>query len=271
MLDKIIKKQYGTSLLLAMLIMAGILTVSLATSKLIINEVVQSAQLDKAIVAFYAGEAGVEQGLFYIRKKGFNASDLHLTTESFSNNSSYQIIAEDTENIIYTSITEDDSFQMDLFEANSLNTLDNPIKAIRISWDGVGSWLEIKWSAWTNAGVVENHQAVYVSQASSPYIVSLFNSSAYLYRVRIIARSSDANNIEITAYNDVDPVANCDPLSDCLVPIPGRVSIKSLGEYPENSIKASRQAILVTMPQKSPLSSLYDYVLYSEEAVVKEN
>ena len=269
-MDKIVK-QSGTTLLLAMLIMAGILTVSLATSKLVINEVVQSAQLDKAIVAFYASEAGIERSLYQVRQQGYNASDLHQFTEALDNNSSYELIAEDTEDVLYATIAKDESYQVDLYEPNSLNALDNPIKSVRISWEGAGAWLEVRWNSWTTSGVVENPQGVYISQASSPYIIQLYDSTSYLYRLKIIARQAQAANVTITAYDDINPVANCAPLPVCQVPIPGRVSIKSLGEYPDGSARASRQAILVTMPQRSPLSGLYDYVIYSEEEIVKEN
>ena len=198
----------GTTLLLAMLIMAGVLTVSLATSKLIINEVVQSAQLDRAVVAFYAAEGGIEKSLYKIRKQDVKASDMHLDSASLSNNSSYQLIAEDTEDILYATISEDDTYQIDLFEPGSLTVLANPIKAVRLNWQGVGSWLEVKWSSWTTGGVIQDHQAAYISQASSPYIIQLYDSGSYLYRLRITARNVDASSVEITAYSNISSIVN---------------------------------------------------------------
>lgn len=265
------QSQSGTALLLAMLVMAGILTVSVATSKLVINEIVQSSQLDRAIVAFYSSESGIERGLFQARQKDFSAVAFNGISADLDNNASYQLIAEDTEDALYASLLEDESFQVDLFEPHSLSALENPIKAVIISWQGLGSWLEIKWTSWTTSGVLGDPWSVYISQASSPYVVQLYDAGSYLYRLRVMARNAPADDIEIRAYNNVDPLANCQPLVACQVPIPARVSIKSLGEYPSGSSKASRQAILITMPEKSPLSGLYDYVLYSEEEVKKEN
>jgi len=261
----------GSALLLAMLVMASILTVSVATSTLVINEVQQSMLLDKSIVAFYGAESGVERGLFQVRHKNFNPADLSNATKTLSNNASYQLAASNTEEAIYGSLIADESYQLDLYNPDSFEALANPIKAVRLAWDGAGSWLEIKWTPWTTAGVLDDPKMVYLSQASSPAIVQLYDSSAYLYRMRLIARAAGIANLAITAYNNVDPVANCVPLASCQVPIPGRVSIKGIGVYPANSINAANQAILVTMPIKSPLSGLYDYVLYSEEDVKKEN
>jgi len=248
-------------LLLAMLIMASIVTASAATSRLVINEVLQSFQLDKSIVAFYAAEAGVERGLYQARHFDFNATEFNQLAADLPNNSSYQLVAKGAEDALYASLNQDESYQVDLFDANGLSVLANPIRSLRISWTGVGSWLEIKWTPWTTSGVLDNPQSVKVSQVSSPYTLQLYDSTAYLYRVRLIARNALASNIQITAYNSLG----------VQVPIPGRVSIKGLGKYPVNSAQASAQAILVTMPQKSPVSGLYDYVLYSEEDIKKEN
>lgn len=244
-----------------MLIMASIVTASAATSRLVINEVLQSVQLDRSVVAFYAAEAGVERGLYQARHNGFDATAFNQLTDDLPNNSSYQLAAADTENALYASLNQDDSYQVDLFDASGLSALANPIKSLRISWTGPGSWLEIKWTAWTTGGVIDNPQSVYISQVSSPYAVQLNDSTVYLYRVRVIARDAPASNIQITAYDNLG----------VQVAIPGRISIKGLGKYPVGSAQASAQAILVTMPQQSPVAGLYDYVLYSEEDIKKEN
>lgn len=261
----------GSALLLAMLVMAAILTVSTATSTLVLNEIQQSLFLDHSIVAFYGAESGLERGLFEARKKDFDEVALNNLTADLPNQASYRLLAEGSEDIIYASLSPDDSFQLDLYDPNSLSALINPIRSIRLSWEGAGSWLEVKWTPWTTAGILDNPQGVYLSQVSSPVIIPLYNSSAYLYRMRLIARKAAVANLEITAYNLIDPVAACQPLTTCQVPIPGRVAIKAIGEYPAGSANASRQALSATMPIKSPLSGLYDYVLYSEAEIKKEN
>jgi hypothetical protein len=276
---KLFFKQFGVragnTLLLAMLIMSGIIAVSTATSRLILNEFLQSLQLDKATVAFYAAEAGVEKSLFEVRKKDFSPEEL-AGSGLLSNQASYELITKDNESVLYASLDQDETYQLDLFDNDSLQALSSPIRSIRISWEGPGSYLEVTWRAWKTDGSIQQSgnlytDGAYISQASSPYYFQFYDSSVYLYRVRISARGAAVNNMAISAYGNLNPVANCNPLTACQVSIPGRVSIKAIGEYPDGSLNASRQAILTTMPQTSPLAGLYDYVLFSEEEIKKEN
>lgn len=258
-------------MLIAMLVMASVITVSFATSILVLNEAAQSRQLDKAIIAYYSAESGLEKSMFQLRKKEISALEINGASENLSNNSNYSLIAQGSEDIIYASISEDGSYQLDLYDSASFSALENPIKAVRLSWEGAGSWIEARWTPWTTSGVLGDTETAYLSQVSSPAIVQLYDSNAYLYRLRLIARKADTSNLQITAYSDVDPVANCEPLSSCQVSIPGRYSIKAVGEYPTNSAQGSKQAIQASMPAKSPLSGLYDYVIFSEEDIKKEN
>lgn len=263
----------GAVLLLALLVMAGVLTVSLGTANLIISEVKQSLQLDRAIVAFYAADSGVERALYQARKRGFDAETFNQITSELDNNASYQLIAADTEDVLYATLLEDESYQVDLYEPRSLALLDNPIKSIGLSWSSPASWLEISWACWGQAGILGETKSAYHSQGESPVYLNLYDASnCSLYRVRLIARNGAASNIQIRAYSELDPLASCgNPPTSCQVPLPARVQIKSIGQYPASSDKSSRQAILVTMPERSPVFGLYDYVMYSEEEIKKEN
>lgn len=268
----------GSVLLLALLIMMGVVTISLATGTLIVNEIKQSSQLDHATVAFYAAESAVERGLYQTRKRNSAVTAINQLTALFNNNASYEIVAQDSENVLTKSLVQDETLQVDLYEPYSLNSLNPAIKSLRFAWTGAGSWLEIRWIPWTSGGALapNTDQGKYISFADSPYVVDLINADNYLYKVRITARWADVNGLEITAYNRIDPASSpeCLPLglgSPCLVNLPARVKIKGIGEYPNNQAGAAKQAILVTLPQVSPLSGLYDYVLFSEEEIKKEN
>jgi len=269
----IFKQNRGSILLLAMMVMAGIVTVSLGTATLVISEIQQSLKLDQAVVAYYAAESGVERSLFQARKKTFNPEALSALSKILANNAEYQLVASSTENVLYATLTEDESYQLDLYEPNSFSQLDNPIKSIGLSWDGAASWLEINWSCWNTTGNLGNPRSSYLPRPAGTVYINLYESpSCILYRVRLIARQAAANNIQIRAYNELDPAAICgNPPTACQASIPSRVRIKGIGQYPAGSDKASRQAILVTMPQKSPIYGLYDYVIFSDEEIKKEN
>jgi hypothetical protein len=260
----------GTAILLAVLVMSTILTAALATSKLVLNEVTQSTQIDHSMIAFYAAESALEKGLFQVRQKDLSVSTVDQTHEVFNNDAAYTLTAKDTENVLYTSLAPNESYQIDLFNPNSLADLTNPIKAIGVDFTG-NSWLEVKWVSWLTNGEINPPESLSLTENDSKY-VQLLTNNVYLYRVRFINSGlNQLNNIIIKAYNDVDPVANCPILTECQVPIPARVSLDAVGRFPDNSNEPSQQRIYVTMPEKSPISGLYDYVLYSEESIVKEN
>lgn len=273
-----IKSNKGGILLLALLVMTGILTVGLVTAYLIINEIQQSSQIEKSIMAYYGAESGMERSLYRARQQSFDVDIFNYLSAVLDNNTSYQIIAEDTENVIYRTLLPDESFQLDLYNPESLTPLDPVIKSLIVNWtDDIGAWLEVRWVPWTTMGILNPNPEVdweergkKLSPAGS-YTINLLDNDIYLYKVRFTARNAIVSNLEIKAYNEMNPVENCDPLTDCQVEIPGWIKIKSVGEFPNNIAGAAKQAILISMPEKPPLAGLYDYVLFSEEEIVKEN
>ena len=268
---KSINNNQGTILLLALMVMAGIMTVSIGTATLIISEVKQSLQLDQSIIAFYAAESGSERGLYQARAQNFDPAAIGQLNVELENNASYQLVATDTEPVLYKNLAQDETYQVDLYDPHSLGVLTNPIKAISLEWAGGSSWLEVNWSCWNTNGALGEPKSAYLAQGEIAFIDLFDAADCYLYRLRIMARHGDANSIQLKAYSEVDPVQTCNGAENCRAPLPARVQIKAVGKYPSNSSAPSRQAILVTMPEKPPLSGLYDYVLYSEEEVKKEN
>ena len=275
----ILRKKNGTALLMSLLLMTGIITVSLATGILIMNEIQQSTQLDRAMVAFYAAESAVERGLYQSRQQSFDPDVLSAIEVLMDNNASYKIIAEDSENVVIKSLAQDETLQLDLYNSGSLSALSPAVKALGFNWlEQQNAWLEVRWISWTTAGSLNpgaasnwQNKGRKISQGDVPYIMNLENADNYLYSVRLTARYASITNLEVKAYDTINPVTNCDPLTSCQIGIPGRVFIKGLGEYPNGKSDAAKQAILVTMPEVEPLSGFYDYVLFSEEAIMKEN
>ena len=62
--------QTGVSLLLTILVMAAILTIAVAVSRLSVGEIRLSRESVNSLVAFYAGESGVERALWEDRVNG---------------------------------------------------------------------------------------------------------------------------------------------------------------------------------------------------------
>jgi hypothetical protein len=257
------KKQLGSALLLSLLVMAGIITVSMGTSLLVMSEIKQSLYLDQSIIAFYAAEAGVESTLYKVRRENIDVNNLNNTTEELINDSNFNIYTSDSVSTLYTAIEQDKSYQVDIYSPGSLDLVES-IKSIKIDWQGAGSWLEVNWACWSSSGILGEPKSQRYSVSAAPVTIGLWSASnCELYRVRLTARNANTTNINITAYQNLNGTGS--------VNIPARAQIKGLGEYPSGNNEASRQAILVTMPEKNPLSGLYDYVIYSEQPLVKEN
>lgn len=280
---KKLKLQQGTVLLLSLLVMASIITISLATGTLISNEIQQSGQLDRAMVSFYAAETGLEKALYQLRRQNFDPQSLSGLTEVLPNNAEYEVFTKETEAVIYANLEQDQTLELDLYQPATLSPLTNPIKSLRFSWQSESnSWLEVRWLYWTTAGLLNPNpdpdwleRGVKISLSEEPYLMNLKDGINYLYKVRITARYANVNNLQVLAYDMINPPdGNCTatfpgPGSECSVDIPQRIKIKGVGEFPYNSAKASKLAVMVTLPGVAPLAGLYDYVLFSEEEITK--
>ena len=58
------KNKKGASLFLTMLIMSAILAIAMGISKLSLGEIKMSRELPQSFAAYYAAEAGIEEGLY---------------------------------------------------------------------------------------------------------------------------------------------------------------------------------------------------------------
>ncbi len=271
--------EHGNVLLLALLVMAGIMTAGLGIGAIILNEIKQARNIDFSTVAYFASEAGVEQAIYKLRKEdavlncpagacganGFCSAGggeaCISAAGDLSNGSSWERTIIDREPQIYGKVEKDNSMQIDLFDPE--NAVAAGVESVKIEWvpDCVlpaVSMIEVSYVAWDPAaGWSEaGEQKFKYSALASPVINNGF-SGAKSYRLRIKALYCDINNVIITSWG-------ADNAAPPQIEIPARIVLSSAGEY-----GVARQAIRVTMPRKSPMSGLYDYVLFSECSLVK--
>ena len=279
-----VNMEKGNVLLLALLVMAGIMTAGLAIGAIILNEIRQARNIDFSVVAYFAGESGVEQALYKIRKEdaalscptgtcdasgycGLGepcAGDIVGGRSVFSgvlgNQSSWSRIITDKEAQVYGKIKKNETFQVDLYDPEGGTAAG--VKSLKIDWTSTcspdTSMLEVGYIAWNPATgwSTATEQRFKYSSALKPVIMNVF-SNVKSYRVRIKAFYCDVSNLTITAWGNNDAGAPS-------VPIPARIVLNSTGTY-----SYLRQAVKMTMPRKSPMSGLYDYVLFSECSLVK--
>jgi hypothetical protein len=275
---KYCQNQNGVMLILAMLIMSIVVAASLAASLLVMSEIRQSNQIDDAMIAYYAAESGAERGLYLTRKRDYDPQSFNTKLLDLENNSRYEMVATNTEKVIYTSIKTNESQQFDIYVPGALSssTVDQ-IKSINIKILPVNYCrLEVNWVCWDengNFGKIESaYRSSYPDAAGFTYalynLIPGIGTYCKSFRVRVIPRSNSTctdttiSPVEVRAYTNTDGTG--------LVNIPSRVQIKSIGSFPKTSTEAVRQAILISMPRRSPTSRLFDYVLFSEQDIEKK-
>jgi len=258
MLDKILKSNEGSLLLMSILIMASMVTAASSFSVITMQNLKQSISIDNGIRAFYSAESGIEDALYEIRKNETEISSISLSG-SLSNSASWdRTIAKDIQQLTQD-IDKNDFWEINLYDADSsLSSLSNPIKSIKLSWTGDDSeWVEAQIIPWTTGGTIGTPTEQLFSSASNPAIVNLLDSTSNLYRVRLKALYSDITDMTITAWSELNASGN-------QVNIPGFLTIYSIGEF-----SRTNQSLRAQMSHRAPLSNNFGYVLFSEESLVK--
>lgn len=256
--------QKGTVLLITLLIIIGIIVTTAGLAFVVISELQQSRNLDYSIVAYYAGETAVENGLYRLRKTDATLDSLDASGQTMENDAEWSRTTQGTENQIYGSLTQNDSFSLELFDPDNLE--ENPgIESVQIkknNWTGdEDTWTETTLSEWS-ADPTVRYQRI-LKRLYSPSTDPMVNDtplSYYVYELKIKALYGDIPSFIVTAWDG----NGGDNGSNNQVPIPGRAVITGIGDY-----KNSSQAVKVSLPRHAPLSGIFDYIIYSEEDISK--
>lgn len=276
---KILEKS-GSVLLLSTLIVSALFSSVIYISALSLRQISQAVNTDNAFIAFYTAESSNEQAVYYIRNKLYeNIEDLNLDEKIFTDsNSSVSRELSDEVYGIFTGIKKDKFFQADMFDVDDVNYISN-ISYLELNWNDTcsgDSWLELTANEWSSGdsinwflGINQSHvQKTLLNNASylksdNTQIENIGGSTlqtSKLYQFRLKALYCDIYNLRFAAY---DSLGN-------MLPFKNIFNIKSVGEYPAGSTKANRQALSTNLRKFSPLSGLFDYVLFSEKSLIKD-
>ena len=274
------KKQDGTALLMALMIMSGLVVAGFTLGSVVINELRQSRRLDQAIVAYYAAESGAEKLVFDWR-------DTHNDTLFSSPR------CDETSTIGWTcdmstseAITKLD-FSLKEMEVEQIplylpNALDSPSKAesMTIRWQDADTspgltepWLEITLLGWdaSNSSVNWEDQLngkkiikqVFTcsrDDVSSPVcdtiiLNDLLATNSYIVRIRPLY--DGVNNVKVNFFENNNGVGELD-----LNPFIKRADFTGIyGDI--------KQGIRVQFPVVSPAASMFDFVLFTEQSLLK--
>ncbi len=265
----------ASALLLSILIVSALLSSVFYINTFSTRQLSKANNIDNSLIAFYSAESGNERAIWDIRAYG----DEHLTAlnNSFTNNNAL-VTREVTSTIdsVFTALKEDEFYQFDLFDPLNIE-YGSGLSYLSISWEdecGGSSWLELTANEWSS----ESNEVKWGLDESQIHVKktllnldddnldqidsidgSQFNSNN-AYQFRIKAMFCDVKNLTIRAYNS----------SDEQIPFKNIYTIRSVAQYPEDGLSSSNQALTVTLRRISPLSGLFDYVIFSEQSLIKD-
>ena len=270
----------GSAILLALMIMSVILSSVLYINVLSIRAMNQSRNIDNSLVAFYAAETGNEQAVYYIRKvEDVDIGELNLPTGSISagKNLVTRVVTNSVANILI-GLKKDETYQLDVFDQDDLSR-GSSVAYLRLSWDddcSADSKVELtvnEWEADSTINWGQMQDQMHINKCLLDYSTSEINiddsgttcsdillNEQMSYQFRFKALNCDIHNFNIRAFDQ----------NDQQVSFKNIYSVESVGEYPINNSQSNRQALRVNLRKFSPLSGLFDYVLFSEKSLVKD-
>lgn len=282
-------KQSGMVLILAILIIAAVLGAAVSFSNLIIREIRQSRLIDQSIQAYYLAESGSEKALYQVRRQEAviacpagsscdqtfgRCSPPYAEIPCIVSSGNLEIlgswqIAADNESDVSIMLKRGGSFQVDLF--NSLESAQSDINTVKVNSDVGSPMLEGEFINLTKVlGVsgfssCENQPPVFKEElAAGTYIEaldgqSISNECSYSFKLKHLLPSGQPFGVfTISIYNSTPSGSRTQRK------IPSRLFIDS-----QASFGLSLQKIRVRTATRPPLSGLYDFVLFSEEEIVK--
>lgn len=252
-------KKKGTVLLMALIVMSSVVISSIGLGSLILSSLQQTRAIDSAVVAYYAAESGAEEALLLGRRTGALPSSVPSATP-LTNGATWKRTVTSRESVVYAGTVFQDSLtEFALYDTDTQTP--TGIATVKVSWTDqcagctvLGASL-VGWlpgSTWdpSNAANVDFAAATYTGGAATLSVPS----PSKLYRLRLMAKNGAMDNVQVRGF-DAGSVA---------VPLPGRIKIDARGDW-----GGVEQKLLVTLPRQTPLSGVYDFVLFSECSIVK--
>lgn len=224
---------------------------------LILNSLQQTRIVDNSLVAYYAAESAIEEGLFRFRRDG-DPPGAVTTPQVLDNGAEWTRQIETAEPVIYMTIPKDSLAEVALYDPDEpIET--TTIKSVKVWWNddcGGCSVLHTTLVGWLPQAISEFESTTYryTWNPASPTVTIPLGGLQQLYRLRLRADGGTMEDVEIRAVD----------ASGADVDLPGRVKIDARGHYVN-----TQQRLTVTMPRQVPLSSVYDFVVFSECSLVK--
>jgi hypothetical protein len=280
--------QSGVVLLLALLIVSVVLGSAGILSNLVIRSIQQTRLIDQSMQAFYGAESGAERALYQVRRREAIPDCAALTLGSVCQANGTCSLNPDVACITATNGTlalgsgwkanasnemstevllkKGGSFQIDLFNpyqasAANINQVvlanDVPNLSLYSEFTNVTNILNVGLSN------CQSQPPVFKGFIQTPAAIgsldgkSILAQCSYSFRLNYpLDSSGEQSLISITVFNQD---------SNTQLPIPSRLTITTSALFGK-----SYQSLTIKTPVRPPVSGLYDFVLFSEQPLVKQ-
>lgn len=280
--------QSGVVLLLALLIVSVVLGSAGILSNLVIRSIQQTRLIDQSMQAYYGAESGAERALYQVRRREAipDCADLTLgscneingtcsfnsdvacitaTNGALALGSGWNAsVANETSTEIL--LKKGGSFQLDLFSPYQASAAN--INQVVVESDASDLILYSEFTNITNILNVglsncQNQPPVFKGFIQTPAAIgsldgrSILAECSYSFRLNYpLDSGGEQSLITITVFNQD---------SNEQLPIPSRLIITTSAVFGK-----SYQSLTIKTPIRPPVSGLYDFVLFSEQPVVKQ-
>lgn len=267
------KNKEGAILIMSLLVLSSMLIAGISMAVLTLNELKQAKSSDYSIIAYYAADSAIEGAIYKLRKLDFSASDLNTNYASgtFGNSATWEnnIASTPAYNAL---LRQNRSAIINLYDSEQDC---GAVKCVECIWNDLETGesdpdLEVTFYPWQFTGLInvlpeQGEQEYYrsvpenrinFSAIAGPwhkYNASLLDNTCYTLRVRPLYDDAD---VTVKTYSD----AGCANQ----IGIPSFLTIDALGKY-----ETSKQRIKTVVSKDAPLSDIFQFVLFSEEPIVK--
>lgn len=247
--------QAGVSLLLAILILATVMTIALSIGALMTRELRLSSNVEKSVTAYYAADSCLESGLYQARRGTDGGRDWPRTL-NFDNDSRCEAIREQIEDLT-GELAQDEMYQVSF--------VDNQADSVTVDLDlprdlpdiGPAPWLEYRVISWPEGNFAAS--AISVSQG-------LCDPDCQ--------RGEEGLTLPLDAATPGrDFIFRFKPLyNNAAYDLSVAGGAQTVGVYTIRSTGTNREtdrALEVQYSDVAPLNGLFDYVVYSHEELQK--
>jgi hypothetical protein len=228
------KQPRGVLLLLALVIMAIVLSAALVLGSVVVREIRLSAISDKGVNALYAAETAAEDAVYRMYKLGEDPSALPQSG-SLSGGASWERNSRRTDTqFIYDLVGRDETVVVDLYNSANTNQAANA-QSVTISWTS-GTTLDVFVSEWDGTTLSSLSG---LTCTSSPCVVNA-PTPTRAYQLLLTAETTAMTDLTVSVFSS-DGGAG----SPVAVEIP--VTVTATGVY-----QGAQQAVQLRLPVPAP-------------------